>query len=147
MASFVIAGFFLNRRPAIHTSTFVTRRPPSLIRTGSQAATRRRFTLRAESDDRKSHLQQFETPKWDVKVLYDGDCPVCLKEIRFLRWMDEKNRRIGFQDITSPLYNPEENSGIDYTTAMREIHAVLPDGRVITGMEVFRMLYAAIGLG
>jgi hypothetical protein len=30
---------------------------------------------------------------------------------------------------------------------MRKIRAVLPDGNVITGVEVFRQVYRAIGLG
>jgi predicted DCC family thiol-disulfide oxidoreductase YuxK len=30
---------------------------------------------------------------------------------------------------------------------MGHIHAVLPDGSVVTGMEAFRRSYAAIGLG
>ena len=31
--------------------------------------------------------------------------------------------------------------------AMGEIHAILPDGRVVTNVEVFRRLYDAVGLG
>ena len=31
--------------------------------------------------------------------------------------------------------------------AMGTIHGVLPDGRVITNVEVFRKLYQAVGLG
>ena len=31
--------------------------------------------------------------------------------------------------------------------AMGTIHGVLPDGRVITNVEVFRKLYEAVGLG
>lgn len=30
---------------------------------------------------------------------------------------------------------------------MRTIHAILPDGRILTGVEVFRRLYEAVGLG
>ncbi len=31
--------------------------------------------------------------------------------------------------------------------AMGNIHAILPDGRVVTNVEVFRRLYEAVGLG
>jgi predicted DCC family thiol-disulfide oxidoreductase YuxK len=32
-------------------------------------------------------------------------------------------------------------------TLMAEIHGRLPDGRIITGVEVFRRLYTAVGFG
>lgn len=28
--------------------------------------------------------------KWQVEVFYDGECPLCLREIKMLRWMDRK---------------------------------------------------------
>ena len=62
-----------------------------------------------------------------------------------LRWMDRR-QRIRFTDISTDEFSPEqfEKSMQDF---MDEIHGRLPDGQWITGVEVFRRLYAAVGLG
>jgi predicted DCC family thiol-disulfide oxidoreductase YuxK len=83
---------------------------------------------------------------WDVKVLFDGDCPLCRREIALLRRLDRGRGRIAFEDIAAPGFEGTPY-GIDHDTAMRRIHGVLPDGRVIEGVEVFRRLYAAVGFG
>jgi len=82
---------------------------------------------------------------WDVAVLYDGDCPLCLREIAFL---ERRNRRAKLRtvDIAAPDFDASVY-GLDRSTLMARIHGVLPDGRVIEGMEVFRRAYAAVGLG
>ena len=85
-----------------------------------------------------------ETP-WQIKVLYDGDCPLCMREIRFLRARDGAGR-IAFEDIAAPDFDPAPY-GLDHATLMARIHGVLPDGRLIEGVEVFRRLYEQVGLG
>ncbi len=90
------------------------------------------------------------TSDWHVEVFFDGDCPLCLREIKFLRWLDRK-KRIRFTDIASPDFQAIEFSK-SHTDFMDEIHGRLPDengnpGRWIIGVEVFRQLYAAVGLG
>jgi predicted DCC family thiol-disulfide oxidoreductase YuxK len=41
------------------------------------------------------------TSDWHVEVFFDGDCPLCLREIKLLRWLDRKGR-IRFTDIAAP---------------------------------------------
>jgi hypothetical protein len=36
---------------------------------------------------------------------------------------------------------------LEFETVMKSIHAILPDGTVISGVEVFRRLYESVGLG
>ena len=84
---------------------------------------------------------------WRVKMLYDSDCPLCMREVNMLRRRDASNGRIKFVDIADPSYDPADNAGIDYQTAMERIHAILPDGTTVTDVEVFRRLYAEVGLG
>ncbi|MEM7316591.1 MAG: DUF393 domain-containing protein [Planctomycetota bacterium] len=88
---------------------------------------------------------QSKSNAYDVEVFFDGDCPLCKKEINFLKRRD-KSDRILATDISSPEFVPAE-FGKNYETLMAEIHGRLPDGTWITGVEVFRRLYAAIGLG
>ena len=81
----------------------------------------------------------------EVEVFFDGDCPLCLKEIQLLRKLDRKGR-IAFTDIAADNFDPSD-IGISYETLMEEIHARLADGQWITGVEVFRRLYGAVGFG
>lgn len=84
---------------------------------------------------------------WKIKLLYDGECPLCMREVRFLKKRDGGRGLVAFVDIADPNYSAEENGGIDYETAMGRIHALLPDGTVIKNVEVFRRVYEVLGMG
>ncbi|KAL1551254.1 hypothetical protein AAHA92_19119 [Salvia divinorum] len=84
---------------------------------------------------------------WKVKMLYDGECPLCMKEVNMLRERNEGYRTIKFVDISSDEYSPEDNQGLDYETVMGRIHAIQSDGTVVKDVEAFRKLYEAVGLG
>jgi predicted DCC family thiol-disulfide oxidoreductase YuxK len=80
-----------------------------------------------------------------VEVFYDGECPLCVREIAMLRRWD-KNHRIVFTDIASPNFSAV-SLGKTQDDLMARIHGRLPDGQWIEGVEVFRRLYSAVGLG
>lgn len=84
---------------------------------------------------------------WKIKLLYDSECPLCLREVDFLQKKDANRGLIVFIDIADPNYQPSEHSNIDYETAMGRIHAILADGTVITDLEVFRQVYEILGMG
>ena len=79
----------------------------------------------------------------DVEVFFDGDCPLCAREIRALRRLDRKGR-VRFTDIAAPGFDPA-STGVPWEDLMARIHGRLPDGILIEGVEVFRRLYAAVG--
>ena len=85
-------------------------------------------------------------PGWEIRVLYDGGCPLCAREIRALHRLDRGRGRISCEDIAAEGFDPA-TYGVSYETLMRRIHGVLPDGTLIEGVEVFRRLYHAVGLG
>ena len=85
------------------------------------------------------------TPHFEV--FYDGECPLCVKEIRMLQWMDRNKHRILFTDIAAPGFQAEERTGKTHDELMAEIFGRMPSGELVTGMEVFRQLYGAVGLG
>ena len=82
---------------------------------------------------------------WEVKILFDGDCPLCAREIRALRRLDRKGR-LAFEDIAAPDFDARRY-GLDQATVMARIHGVLADGTVVEGLELFRRAYGAVGLG
>ena len=83
---------------------------------------------------------------WTVEAFYDGDCPLCLREVNMLRRMDRKGQRIQWTDIAAPGFDAAAY-GKTFDEFMDRMHGRLADGTWIEGVEVFRQLYAAVGLG
>ncbi len=88
-----------------------------------------------------------DTDIWKINLLYDGDCPRCVREVNFLQKKDAGRGLVKFTDIANLNYSPEENGGIDFETAMGRIHAVRSDGTVVKNVAVFREVYTALGIG
>lgn len=85
------------------------------------------------------------TQSWEIEVFFDGGCPLCLREINFLKHRD-RHGKIRFTDIDAAEFHPEV-LGKTYDELMAKIYGRLPEGKWITGVEVFRRLYSAIGFG
>jgi len=81
-----------------------------------------------------------------IEVFFDGACPLCRREIATLRRLDGGRGRIRFTDIAVPGFDPGP-LGRTREELMARIHGRLPDGSLVTGVEVFRRLYAAVGFG
>jgi predicted DCC family thiol-disulfide oxidoreductase YuxK len=86
-----------------------------------------------------------------LTILYDGGCPLCLREVHFLQSRDRARNgaapRLAFVDIDAADYEPTDWGGISYREAMGRIHAVADDGTVLRDVAVFRGAYRLIGLG
>jgi len=87
------------------------------------------------------------SPTWKIKLLYDGECPLCVKEVNLLSKKDAGRGLVKFVDIADPNYNAADNANIDYETAMGRIHAVMADGSIVKNVEVFRRVYEILGMG
>ncbi|MET0385889.1 MAG: DUF393 domain-containing protein [Polyangiales bacterium] len=77
------------------------------------------------------------------EVFFDGDCPLCRREIALLRKLDRRER-IAFTDIAVPGFDPSP-IGLTQAQLMARIHGRTADGQLVEGVEVFRRLYAAVG--
>ncbi|MGK7940452.1 MAG: thiol-disulfide oxidoreductase DCC family protein [Crocosphaera sp.] len=84
---------------------------------------------------------------WKVKLLYDGDCPLCMREVRFLQKKDQGRKLVNLVNIAEDSYNSDEHCNIDYKSAMGRIHAILPDGTILRDIEAFRYVYEVLGMG
>jgi predicted DCC family thiol-disulfide oxidoreductase YuxK len=80
------------------------------------------------------------------RIFIDGDCPLCRREAALLRRLDRGRGRLGIEDITAPGFDPSR-VGRSMDELMGTIHGVTPERAVVTGMEVFRRAYAAVGFG
>jgi len=83
--------------------------------------------------------------QWRFKILYDGECPLCRREVRFLERYN-CNGWLALEDIASPDFNPAKYRATR-AELMGVIHGVFPDGRMIQRLAVFREAYQAVGLG
>lgn len=88
-------------------------------------------------------LQQNRSSEFEV--FFDGECPLCMREIRLLRRLDKRGR-LRFTDISQPDFDAAA-LGVEFDALMARIHGRLPDGTWVEGVEVFRRLYAAVGFG
>ena len=80
-----------------------------------------------------------------LTFLYDGGCPLCLRETNFLKKKDKK-KFINFVDI-SKNYIPENFENISYKQAMANLHGILESGEIIFGVDVLAYSYELVGLG
>ncbi|KAL5974322.1 hypothetical protein ACLOJK_030986 [Asimina triloba] len=78
----------------------------------------------------------FSSENWKIKMLYDGECPLCMREcedlyehkhagesdfqfcgqVNMLKERNKQYRAINFVDISSKDYSPEDNQGLEYKT-------------------------------
>ena len=82
---------------------------------------------------------------YKLTFLYDGACPLCLRETNFLRIKD-RSKVINFVDI-STNYIPENFKNISYKQAMANLHGILDNGEIIFGVDVLAYSYQLVGLG
>ncbi len=80
-----------------------------------------------------------------IRILYDGNCPICCQKVAFLHRRD-KNKSLTFSDIRENGFSPIKN-GPSMAELEKRIHAILPDGKIISRMDVIRAAYQEIGLG
>ena len=83
--------------------------------------------------------------EFKLTFLYDGGCPLCLRETNFLKKKDTK-QLINFIDI-SKNYLPENFKNLSYEQAMDNLHGILGSGEIIVGIDVLEYSYELVGLG
>ena len=83
---------------------------------------------------------------YKLTFLFDGACPLCLREVSFLKKRNKAND-INFVDISLSDYKPEDFNNINYIDAMDNLHGILENGEIIKGLDVLSYSYELIGLG
>ncbi len=75
-----------------------------------------------------------------VTVWFDGDCPLCVREIALMRRLDRRNA-IRFVDLQSRSDCP-----LDHETLLSRFHAREVDGGMLSGAAAFAAMWRAIPL-
>lgn len=78
-----------------------------------------------------------------TKILYDGECAICMLEISVLKRFKRKN--LQYVDISLPDYNPSSFNGITYEQAMKEMHVIQGDN-IFVKADAIRKMYDSVGL-
>ena len=81
-----------------------------------------------------------------LTFLFDGGCPLCLRETKFLKNKDISNQ-ILFIDINNKDYDQSLFNEISYSEAMSNLHGIIENGEIITGLDVLAYSYELVGLG
>ncbi len=82
---------------------------------------------------------------FEIEIFFDGACPLCRREIDMVRRWDRRGK-LKMTDISAPEFQASR-VGKTQDALMAEIHGRLPDGTWLTGVEVFRRIYTAVGCG
>ena len=75
-----------------------------------------------------------------LTLYYDGACPMCSREIKFLQSITTPNAVV-YEDISSEHFVPEK-LGKSSSELMAEIHARTGTGDWLIGMDAFRAVYS-----
>ena len=74
-----------------------------------------------------------------IKVFFDGSCKVCSKEINFYNKYDKQNK-FNWIDLNSKN-KILKSIGISKGELLRSLHIQLHDGRIIKGVNAFRIIW------
>ena len=85
-------------------------------------------------------------PGWQIRILYDAECPLCAREGRLLQRLDGGRGRIDLEDISDPAFDASRY-GVDPADLEAKLHGVLPDGTLVQGVEVLARAYEAVDWG
>lgn len=78
-------------------------------------------------------------------LLYDSLCPICRREVDWLKRRD-RNGRLATIDIAAPGFDPAP-LGLSAERVVARLHGIDADGRVVEGMAAMRGAWRAVGLG
>ena len=96
--------------------------------------------LDATDDRPQARLVETATTS-PFELYFDGDCPLCRREIDMMRRLDTRGA-VRFVDIAADPLPPDAPA---FDTLMAKIHGRTADGVWVTGVEVFRLAYGALG--
>ncbi|MDD2161705.1 DUF393 domain-containing protein [Pseudomonas sp. MIL19] len=83
-------------------------------------------------------------PHWPLTLYYDGDCPLCAREIQLLR-KRASAERLSLVDISREDFQAE-TTGYSKEILQNRLHARFADGEWVTGLDATLWSWRAAGL-
>jgi len=80
-----------------------------------------------------------------LRIFYDGRCPLCVAEMRQLASLDA-NSQLALEDISAADFSTRFPH-VDVAEANRILQGELPDGRLIHGLDVTCLAWRVVGKG
>ena len=78
-------------------------------------------------------------------MLYDGGCPVCAREVSFLRTL-KKAPQVNFVNIATPGFDPQPFTHKPLGALLGDMHVYdAATGVMHTRVDAFRKLYSTLG--
>ena len=84
-------------------------------------------------------------PSETLTVLYDGDCPLCQREIAHVRGLAQRHSdsKLCFVDV-SGVEETEANFGADRATLLARFHVQRADGSSLDGAQAFVAMWSRL---
>lgn len=87
----------------------------------------------------------YKREQWPLTLYFDGDCPLCAREIKLLRERAKPDRLL-FEDISSAAFDAK-SLGFTHEAMESSLHARFGDGTWVTGLDATLWSWRAAGLG
>ena len=87
----------------------------------------------------------YKKVNWPLTLYFDGECPLCAREIKFLQGRAAKDR-LFFVDISSGAFDAKA-LGFTFEHMQSSLHACFADGLWVTGLDATLWSWRAAGLG
>lgn len=94
------------------------------------------FLIKIAKSIEKAASDTLQESKKALTLLYDGECPLCKREICMLK---KRDTTTDFVDISEKNFHTPK---ISYNEAMNEIHAIDDKGNILVGIPAFAAVYA-----
>lgn len=90
-------------------------------------------------------LKMYNKKDWPLTLYFDGQCPLCAREIKILNRHAAESRLL-FIDISSGAFDAKV-LGFTFEQMQSSLHARFADGRWVTGLDATLWSWRAAGLG
>ncbi|MBX8488370.1 thiol-disulfide oxidoreductase DCC family protein [Pseudomonas cichorii] len=87
----------------------------------------------------------YKKEQWPLTLYFDGDCPLCAREIKLLRTRATADR-LQFIDISADAFDANA-LGFTLEQMTSSLHARFDDGTWVTGLDATLWSWRAAGLG
>lgn len=87
----------------------------------------------------------YKNEQWPLTLYFDGDCPLCAREIKLLR-RRASCARLLFVDISDPAFDAQ-SLGVSLDAMGAALHARFSDGTWVTGLDATLWSRRAAGMG